>query len=247
MKAIFILLIGAIALSACNKASNIEKHIAVSAIVDITDKRALCPISESIIPIFGLGADESNKVTFRISTLSDKQVNEDIEIRLSGKEESEKQNVDDDVNFRKREIVGLYNTIRDTTNYFIHQQIKRDSMLDNSECFRSIASELSRMFQRGIDTGTLLVFSDIQEHSQILNCYSNQERISNHPEKIEKLLESKELLPASLKGITIFFVYKPLSKIDDNRFMNMAMIYKKLLQKRGAVVKIQAQNQSYLL
>jgi hypothetical protein len=95
----------------------------------------------------------------------------------------------------------------------------------------------------------LLVFSDQQENSELFSCYTkaNQLLLHKSPDKVAKHLDSFHLLPENLKGYTIFFVYQPKTREEDQKYLEMITVYKMLLEPRGATVTIQASNNSYTL
>lgn len=249
MKQVIIYTVCTLIACACNESGIRDRHTAVSAIVDITDKRVLYPTPSSIIPLFGLGTDESQKATFRLSTLSDRELAPDIEIRLASGTESDKENINEDIHFRKRQIVVFYKTLTDTIASFVRAIADNDSTLDHSECFKGIAGELAKLVAAKADKGVLLVFSDVQENSVFFNCYdkASQDMLSDEPQKVVDIFERTKLLPLSLNNITVIFVYAPVSRDDDARFMRMVSIYRTLIEKRGATVHITAQNQNYQL
>jgi hypothetical protein len=233
--------------ASCTDTPKGKSHISVSALVDITDARMIYPDPEAYVALFGLGKDESPEATFRITTMTDRETNEDIELWLPGEAEAEKENTNEDVHFRKRQVVTFYKAIRDTTAYFLKAHTKSDTALRYSECFKAIASELSQLKAAGPTTATLLVFSDLQENSALFNCYSaaGQVQLLKGADGVVKRFDDSKLLPATLSNMAIYFVYKPLSREDDARFTAMVKVYRKLLEKRGASIHVQAQNKRF--
>lgn len=221
--------------------------IYVTTVVDITDHRQLYPDAESILPLFNFNNDENSETTFKICTVTDRELNPDIEFHLPNGIETEKSNSEDDLDFRKKVIVQFFSSIRNTIAEF-NTKVKSDTSVAHSECFKSISNELQNMVKHKNDKRILLVYSDLQENSVFFNCYnkSNQRLMQTSPEKVAGVFEKAMLIPEDLKGISVCFVYNPISREDDIRFMSMLKVYKKLLLSRGAKVSVSASNPSYL-
>lgn len=231
----------------CCKHEEEKSHIMVSTLLDVTDTRLLYPDPTSYQALFGLGNDGSPEATFRISRMSDRETNEDIELWLPSEKDGEEHNENGDIHFRKRNIVAFYRRVLDTTEYFLKTLTKGDTSLRYSECFKAIGSELARMKQAGPTNATLLVYSDLQENSTLFNCYSGsgQAELRGKIDAVVKRFDNAQLLPATLHNFQIFFVYRPLSREDDTRFTAMVKVYRKLLEKRGGTVHVQAQNKRF--
>lgn len=249
MKQTMYIVFTAVALLSCFNAQKQQQphSIYVTAVVDITDHRQVYPNAESILPIFNFNNAENSEATFRICPVTDRELNPDIEFHLPNNIETEKSNSYDDPDFRKKVIVQFFSSIRKTITEF-NTKVKSDTSVAHSECFKCISNELENLVQHKSNKGVLLVYSDLQENSAILNCYTrfNQKLLISNPENIVGVFEKTVLLPKDLKNITVSFVYNPVSREDDIRFMAMLKVYKKLLLSRGAKVTVSANNPTYL-
>lgn len=249
MKQFMYLVLTAVALLSCFGARKRQQpdSIYVTAIVDITDHRQVYPKAESILPFYNFNTEENSEAAFRICPVTDRELNPDIEFHLPNDIETEKSNSDDDPDFRKKVIIHFFDSIRKTIEEF-NTKVKSDTSVAHSECFKSISNELQNLAQHKGSKAILLVYSDLQENSAFFNCYSpsSQRILQSFPEKVAAVFEKTRLLPERLNNITVSFVYDPVSRDDDIRFMAMLKVYKKLLLTRGAKVTVSASNPIYV-
>lgn len=244
MKKLISILISLVALLSCNKASKEQPDsIYVTTVVDITDSRQVYPDAEHILPLFGFKNNEASEAMFKICTVTDKELNPAIEFRLPNGIETEKDNLEDDPDFRQKLIVKFFTSIRNTIAAF-NTKVISDTAINHSECFKSISNELQSLVNQKSVKRVLLVYSDLQENSAFFNCYSksNQKLVQSNPERVADIFDTAGLMPKGLKNITVSFIYNPISREDDIRFMAMLKVYKKLLEVRGAKVTVSASN-----
>lgn len=236
-------------LVSCQKAyKENNRSISVSVIIDITDLQQLHPESESIIPMFGLQYDVEKSVIFRITPLTDRQLNPVREIRLKDAGSNNKDNVGDDDNFRKKQIIHFYDTVRKSISEET-QSALADTSLSYSECFTTILNEVLKRKKNAGDSVIILVFSDLNENSSVFNVYTNENKalLLQHPENVARIFEQKKSIPDSIKHTTLILVYDPKSREDDGVFMKMAEVYRLIFEHRGVTVMVQATNKSYYL
>lgn len=249
MKQFICVIFSCLTLSSCDtKTQRQPNGINVSIVVDVTDIRLVYPDAESILPLYDFSNEEDRAATFRISTITDRELNPDIEFHLPTGFETERSNTDDDPDYRKKVIVQFLSSIRSTISEF-NAKINRDTTFGNSECFTVIAKQLQLLAKERSIKGIALFYTDLQEKSQIFSCYSDasQALLLSQPEKVAALFDKTHLLPDKLKNITVCFVYHPISRDDDIRFMAMLKVYKLLLEPRGAKVIVKASNQNFEL
>lgn len=249
MKKILFLLSLNLLWCSCNQSVNEVTHSTfITAIIDITDQNNVLPNAEAIIKLYQFNSDKNIDAGLKICTLTDKQLNPDKYLHLPGGSITEKDNIEDDPNYREKLIVSFYNAIRKTIIGFVTEN-KSTPELHNSECFRIIATEIQTMIHNHERENILLVFSDLQENSELFNCYkkTSQEFLHQNPTEVSKIFENTNLLPKDLKSIKIFFVFAPKNRDEDKRYMDMIGIYKNLFESRGAIVKVQATNTHYSL
>ena len=217
--------------------------VQVNVLGDITDVHYVLPIAEPIQKLYDFDVDKNTEGFFRISTITDKHLNPAIEYHLLPGFVTEKNNTLDDPYYRERLVRSFYDSIKNAISNF-DAKCLLDSSLKFTECFNTIAGELQLMKNSKAEKHILLVFSDLQENSDLFNCYSkaNQELLRKQPDTVIELFNQTQLLPENLLGFNIFFIYQPINRQSDKSFEAMVEIYKKLLVSRGASVKIQADN-----
>jgi hypothetical protein len=148
----------------------------------------------------------------------------------------EAENTDDDPQYRDKSVIAFYGSLKKTLSEF-YSQIDTSRTLDNSECFRKIASELNYLAVSKSKERVLLVASDLLEKSDLFNSY--QSDISNAV-NVAKEFGGTRLLPDTLSGITVIFLFNPRNRTEDEAFYKMSEAYRLLLQQKGALVSIQA-------
>jgi hypothetical protein len=83
------------------------------------------------------------------------------------------------------------------------------------------------------------VRTDLAENSDLLSVYRSSDiiELQKYPDKIIEKLRNK-IEPENLKGIAVYFVYKPKNEEDNKRFLLMVSLFKKILETNGAKVSI---------
>ena len=106
-----------------------------------------------------------------------------------------------------------------------------------SSIYTTIAEELNRLGVTEADEKHMLIYSDLREHSSLLNLYSKRilVELKENPETIKrKLLEAVPL--DDLDGITVHFIYKPIDANDSEIYLHMVSVYEEMItEKRGTV------------
>lgn len=245
---IYMILLVIMAYSACNeKQEYLPVSINITAMVDITDPNNVLPDAESLLSIYDFQNYKNKEAFFRLTTTTDKLLNPAIEIHLAAAEKTEKENQFEDPDFREKEVLAFYESVRSSIASFNIQK-RHDSSLGHSECFRTIASELSRMKERKTSKYLLAVYSDLSENSDLYNIYKpvDLQQVFKYPDTVIKRFEETKLLPNDLSGFTVLFIYQSKNREDDKRFNAMAGLFKKLLFARKATVLISADNPKYI-
>lgn len=242
----FVLLINLICFSCSSRdyepRDAMKTAIAVS--IDETDPLMLKPEADPILSLYGFKNDKNIAASFKINSVTDKQLNPTQEVYLQNGYITEKANSEEDPYFRQKLVMNFYTKTRlritdlNTVN---------SSILNHSECLSSISENLQWLKKSKAQKNILLVFSDLQENSDLLNCYleASQKLLDKNPAGIIKLFDSTHLLPSDLKEMTIFFVFQPKDREEDQKFARMVYVYRILLEQRGAKVIVQAQNDFY--
>ena len=233
-------------LLSCKENKESKHSVQVGVIVDITDPHSLLPIADPILKLYQFDISKNTEASFEICSLTDKHLNPDIEYHLPEGSITEKNNTGDDPQYREKLVLSFYDKIKQAISSF-DSASNVDTSLGHSECFATIAENLRGLNRKKAETNLLIVFSDLQENSEIFNCYpkANQELLQRRPNKVMEIFNNTHLLPDSLKGIKIFFVYEPHNREEDQRFNAIAEIFRVLLESRGAEVRIQANDNNF--
>ena len=243
MKQLITLLLVCITLQACQTKQEPEQTIAASVIVDLTDPHTIYPDGKTIIPLFGLSYNPNNKVIFRLLPITDRTLNPDTEIILESAAATEKYNRNDNPLYRRRLVVRFNDSVNHLLQSFNQKEQGADSSITRSEVFSTITGELKKIIALKPDKGRLVIYSDLMENSDILSVYKSGNLTDKREQgRIERRLEETGLLPGKLSKITVVVIYNPKSRTEDARFMAMASVYRHMLEKRGAVFILSANN-----
>ncbi len=235
---------------ACKKVhtDTARQSIDVHILVDTTDPHILYPEANPILgSIFDFEHDPDKSATFRFTTISDKRFNNVIEYHIADGATSERHNKDEDPNYREKVVLGFYNAIRTTCADF-SASCKSLKSRCYSECYAGIAGELVLLSQSKANQKVLLVFSDLQENTPDgFSCYTieGQELLFSNQDTVMQILQSQQQFPNNLKGITVYFIFQPRTRLEDRQYFIMVNIYKRFLETRGARVIINTTNKYY--
>ncbi|MDB5227420.1 MAG: hypothetical protein JWN78_1613 [Bacteroidota bacterium] len=138
-------------------------------------------------------------------------------------------------NKRKREIMAFGNKLDSA----LQSLYTIDTGFDNSCVYEPIVRENNRLSKVKATSRTIIICSDLQENSDLFSVYNRKdiEEIQNNPDKIIARFENK-LKPENLTGIHIYINYLPRDYFDNERFIEMSGIIKKIFESHGATVKI---------
>jgi hypothetical protein len=227
----YLLISAVLTLAACSKEVP-RVHIAAAVVNDKTDSLLLRPNAESLIGCLNLGSRKGAEVDFSYSEITDKILVPVTRLHLSGGTGATGSPF-----AREREILAFYGAIRDT---FAALQISKDAVLPRSQCFRTIAARLHELAASNADIKVSIIYSDVQERSSLFDCYTkeNKRLLLTQPEAVAKKLAALNLLPTSLRGVKVIFVFAPRN--EEESYVAMIEVYKILLESKGAAVTVQA-------
>jgi hypothetical protein len=242
-----LVLVGAVYISCGSREMKQETSMQITAMVDITDRRIVLPDAEAILSLGDLKEDKDKEVMFRLTTMTDKLLNPAVEERLPSGSITEKYNQFDDPDFREKQVLSFYKKVRRLVDTFTVHNIE-DSTLPQSECFRSIVGELSRMKEQNSDKSVMVVYSDLGENSDLFRVYDSAsfKLLLSSPDSIQRRFEATKLMPDNLSDFTVLFIFQPPDKEADNICNKMALIYKKMITARGGKVLLIADNPKYI-
>ncbi len=215
-----------------------SESTAVSTLLDITDKHALIPDETPILNLYNMKANKDHEAIYRCTYTTDKAYNPVGICILKSKAETDAENTTDDVFHREKCVLNFYEGVKQEIKQR-NTESSHDTILAHSECLKTIAMELHTLTELRYKRKFLLVYSDLSENSRIFNCYKMG---NDNPEllfkKVAKVFSGTQLLPKSLTGITIYFIYQPKDRQEDTRYQIMSDVYRRLLEERGATVII---------
>lgn len=248
MKQLKLILTATIIAASCNKnvISNADQDIIVTVVGDITDSLACVPTASPILKLFDFQTNMNHSGTCRFALISDKKLNPIEEISIPDGLKSARDNVNEQVDYREKLVHSFYGKVRRSMNNF-PEKYSIANTLNYSECFSTIANELNYLANSKARQKILLIFSDLQENTNDFSCYApeGKELLQTDVDKVINLFLKETPLSDKLSGITVFFVYQPLSIEQDSNYAQMIALYKKLLTSRGAKIVVQATNKSY--
>lgn len=217
----------------------------LSVICDTTDPLILTPIATPILSLYSLGANKNKAASFRMQTITDRQLGSLHEFHLPDGTKTEANNIHGDTWYREKLIRIFYDSVTSIITDAA-QRMQHNHSLNHSECFGKIAAELSYMVSHAADKKVLLVFSDLKENADF-SCYRKKDKalLQSNPDTVGVLLCSRYPVPDNLSGISMFFVYQAASQEDEEMFLLMEKLYEKLFEGRGAKVFVQAYNNTY--
>lgn len=216
-----------------------KKQTTIAAIVDLTDAKTL-KLWPKVKPILGLyrSAEFPDKACkFSITAISDLKTNPVYNVFLPDAFETEKQNRNDDMQWRGKVIRRYYDDVSKLMVKF-YQENDTSMNRGHSEVWETITRSLENLTKEPAGEKHLLIFSDLQEMSLAGNAYKSFQTISI--EAIANKLTDTHPVPKTIKGINVIVAYQPLNREDDLRFNKMFKVYKTLLEAEGALISSQA-------
>ncbi len=215
------------------------KQTTVAAVVDLTDATTLkiWPMGKPIIALYKCSEFPNQACKFSITAISDLKTNPVYHVFLPNAFETEKQNKDDDLQWRSKVIRGYYDDVNKLIAQF-YQENDTTINRNHSEVWETIAQSLENLAKEPGGEKCLLVFSDLQEMSLTGNAYKSFKTMTI--EAITKKLTYAHSIPKNINGITVVVVYQPVNREDDLRFNKVLNAYKTMLEAEGASVSSQA-------
>ncbi len=228
-----------IALCSCTQNPDLPyKKIAISLIADTTDIVSVVPKADPILQLYQLEKYPDAEAFFRFKVIKNVKL---VPVTSYHLPSTTNMKTGGDPQYRKRAIVQFYTEVRNSINQF-KSRVQNSSELPNSECYYTICEELKHLAQNTYDTKVLIVLSNLFEKS-FVNVYT-QHNLSSL--QLSTLFEKMYPLPLRLEGIKIFFVFNPRDRVEDKRYDVIVTAYKNMLERRGAMVIVQADAEQFL-
>lgn len=211
----------------------------VATVVDLTDAKTLklWPKVKSILALYHSAEFPDQACKFSLTVISDLKTNPAYQAFLPNALETEKQNRNDDMQWRSRVIRGYYDDVYKLMDKF-YQENDTSVNRAHSEVWETIARSLENLVKEPTGEKYLLVFSDLQEMSLTGNAYKGFQKMTI--EAIKKKLTEAYPIPQNIKGIQVIIIYLPVNREDDLRFNKMFKVYKTMLEAEGVSVSNQA-------
>lgn len=215
----------------------------VSVINDVTDSLALRPEVNPILGLYDFAGNRDKEASLRLVLLTDKVLNPVQNIHLDNGNIAKKDAYLYSVRQRDECVYSFYASAKDAITGF-EKHFNITAPHNNSECYATIAAECIKLSNSPASQKYLLIYSDLMENGTILNTYSRkgQNLITNQPEKVIKIFLKAKPIPQDLRGINIYFMYRPITRMQDESFSKMVVIYRQILEARGAHVEVKANN-----
>lgn len=227
--------------TACNSEKEVkEGRIGITVLHDITDSLLIHPNDEFPLKLYHLEDDKNTGAIFRITSTTDVVLNPAIEAVLPNNTITQKENENDDPYYREKRIQVFYSQVREALKAY-NQTIKDSVKYHYSECFRSICNEIVKLHKNNTES-KLIVYSDLQENSGLGTVYTKNGLTDKSLKAIEKVYLQVNLLPQKIENLTVYFIFQPHNRDEDNGFRKMFAIFQKILETHGAKVILQSGN-----
>jgi hypothetical protein len=237
MKKHFLVSFTLLALSCENQSVKRNSNYAVTHryVIDITDKKKLWPTSSFILRSFNCEENPNADYRFTINLISDKKINQQFSSHLGSAIAEDNLNTEDDIQFRKKRILGFYKNVEEEVSKF-YQQFDTTKSLRQSQCWYTIASVLTDLSKDTSQKRRVIIYSDLLDKNADYSTYESLKK--NDILKIGEELQNITPILLSLKGIEITIIYLPKDIEDDRRFSKIYSVYKALLEQKGATVNL---------
>ena len=137
---------------------------------------------------------------------------------------------------RKEEINGFETRVRELPT----KAKEGHKGLDHSSIYLPLVNQLNALAQSSAKYKVLILQSDLMEND-IVKFYADStwSQVEKEPEKVIEQLRERQT-PANYSDITIYLVFKPADRKEDQRYQAVSRLFKQLLQDAGARVVIQS-------
>lgn len=231
----------AVFISGCTpKMTSKNNGVEISILIDATDSFTLQP-DTTLFSLFNLSENPGLRAKYRIGMISDRLYTETRELEIADLATTEAQNTTDDVLHRQKCILQFYKRFEEDL-HFMQLRSSLESSLPYSLCYQKIEEEIIRLSNDSGGSKTLIVFSDLLEKSEIINCYSPIVRnvLQCCPDSVISLFEKYSHLPPDLHNLQVYIYHQPMTREEDAIFKKLVNVYSALIENRGGKLSVQA-------
>lgn len=222
----------AILVASCDKPKH-KTHDA-TLFIDVTEPLRAWPVADEITGLFGLEADNMQRVTVTVSELNDVTYNQQkvFSLEQGGTVFTTNRFV------RTREVETFTASVSEYLD-----SLSRDTAIGRpkSSLYIPLAMQLNRLAESKADNRVLLIYSDLMENSSLLSFYSPQiiAQLQYEPNTVMATL--KRIAPiGDLTGVRVFIIFQPADPAADDTFRLVSGFFRSYLEQHGATVSISA-------
>lgn len=231
--------------ASCRREQDITQRpsVALSILGDVTDRVRLKPTVFPALEALDFLHNPDQECLIRLRVISDKLLTPVCSAHIPSERDMERENIEDDKQFRAKHVVAFYGEAKKQFKDF-YSGVDTTTTIAHSLCFQTIADELNFLYRSSYKKRVIVIYSNLFENSSLCNVYTSltQHVLFKTPDAIAQKLTASHLLPNSLAGIKIIFVFEPTSMAEDKLFNSIVGVYKKLLESKGGIVQVQASN-----
>lgn len=196
---------------------------------DITDDHQLKPEVEAIKQGLGYGTDIWCGINFTYLEITDLELNSEKQIFLTPSSHLLGNQLS-----RKREVETFF---QELDKLVLSPPVGEKGY---SAIYRPLAKKLNEMGESEATERRVFIYSDLMENSGI-SFYDTEtfSKAEQEPEIIIAQFQAQEVL-RDLSGITIHLLFNPRDREQDRMFAITSSLFKKMFERHGAKVVIQA-------
>lgn len=228
---IFLAMIGLAIQKVTNQAEQF-RSTDVTVLRDLTDSDQSIPEKSEITSMFNLNDSMWSGATLRFIDLTDVSHNHTFTAQIKPENQWMGNEFD-----RKKQVEKFYSSIDTIFQTAMSEQPGKNY----SSIYLPLATELNLLSKSPATTKVLLAYSDLMENTQRFSLYdpTNMELLSSKPDSVLHILE-REATIGNLSGIKVYLIFDPKNNTADEEYLKVAGFYKRLLESKGAIVRVSA-------
>lgn len=228
MKAILSLLV-ILGLTACQDLPTSSQAIVV--MYDRTSVETIeTPTSDDIWKLWDREEQPNDAVYFTYQNIGNTDFNKDIRVELTS-------HTDPYANEVERK--GTVDQFASDVELLIEEQNQLVFEFQHSSIFRPLVKQLDALSKKDVDNKTVLLYSDLEEHSEYLSWYNHADKklIQNDPEAAALKLTERLSIP-DLSGITLRIIHYPKTTEANTNFNTWIDLYRIAFRDSGLTIHI---------